>query len=85
MKCKNSTVITVIGLHLITGLFSGALQIYSNYTTQNNLYSTYNTFEGWKSAILYHNNMEPEDFMNLPQNSISSLYEQINIYHHWSD
>ena len=85
MKCKNFTSITIIGLILIAGLFSGTLQIYSNNTTQNKLYSTYNTFEEWRKAILDHNNMEPEDFINLPQNSISSLYDQINIYQHWSN
>ena len=74
MKHKNTMIMSLIIIYLTVGIPLGISQIYSNITTQNNISFTYNTFEEWRNAILNHNNMDPKDFINLPQNSISSPY-----------
>ena len=85
MKHRNFTIISIIFIYLGTGISYGSPQICSNITTQNNLSLPQNTFEEWRNAILDHNNMDPEDFTNIGQNSISSLYAQAIIYQDWSN
>jgi len=83
MKPKSVKFISIVIISLISGVPLGILPFYSNLTTQDNSSLTNNLFEIWRDAIFDRNNMDPEDFSNLPSESITSIYDQINEYLKW--
>lgn len=83
MKTKSFMFISIIIISLISGIPTGILQFYSNPSIQNTPSLTPDIFDMWKDVILDLDNMEPEDFLNLPPKSICSIYEQITNNLNW--
>ena len=83
MKPKSYTFISIIIISLISGIPLGILPLYSNSTNQDNISLTNNIFEVWRNTPLDRNNMEPENFINLTPELISSISHQINKYVNW--